>query len=38
MAMDDFSALEARIGASQDRVRAAYQRLIAAPAAALNRE
>ena len=38
MAMEDFSVLEARIGASQDRVRAAYQRLIAAPAAALNQK
>ena len=38
MAMEDFSALEKRIGASQDRVRAAYRRLIAAPAEALNKE
>ena len=38
MAMKDFSALEKRIVASQDRVRAAYRRLIAAPAEALNKE
>ena len=38
MAMEDFSALEARVVASQDRVRAAYRRLIAAPAEALNKE
>ena len=38
MAMEDFSSLEKRIVASQDRVRAAYHRLIAAPAEALNKE
>ena len=38
MGAEDFAALEARVAASQDRVRAAYQRLITAPAAALNRE
>ena len=38
MAMEDFSALEKRIVASQDRVRAAYHRLIAAPAEALNKQ
>ena len=38
MGLEDFAVLEARIVASQDRVRAAYRRLIAAPAAALNRE
>ena len=38
MGTEDFATLEARIVARQDRVRAAYQRLIAAPAAALNRE
>ena len=37
MGLESFSALEDRIVASQDRVRAAYQRLITAPAAALDR-
>ena len=36
MGTDDFAALEARIVAIQDRVRAAYHRLVAAPAAALG--
>ena len=38
MGTDDFAALEARIVAIQDRVRAAYHRLVAAPAAALDRK
>ena len=38
MGTEDFAALEARIVASQDRVLAAYGRLIAEPAAALNPE
>ena len=38
MGVEDFAALEARVHAVQDRVRAAYHRLIAAPAAELNRE
>ena len=37
MGTDDFAALEERIVAIQDRVRAAYHRLVAAPAAALDR-
>ena len=37
MGTDDFAALEGRIVAIQDRVRAAYHRLVAAPAAALDR-
>ena len=36
MGADDFAALEGRIVAIQDRVRAAYHRLVAAPAAALE--
>ena len=38
MGVEDFAALEARVHAVQDRVRAAYHRLIATPAAELNRE
>ena len=38
MGIEDFAALEARVVAIQDRVRAAYHRLVAAPAAALDRE
>ena len=38
MGIETFSALEARIVAIQDRVRAAYHRLVAAPAAAFERE
>ena len=38
MGAEDFDTLEARVYAVQDRVRAAYHRLVAAPAAALNRE
>ena len=38
MGIDDFAALEARIVAIQDRVRAAYHRLVTAPAAALDRK
>ena len=38
MGADDFAALEARVVAIQDRVRAAYRRLVAAPAAALDRK
>ena len=38
MSADDFDTLEARVHAVQDRVRVAYHRLVAAPAAALNRE
>ena len=38
MGMEDFSTLEARIVASQDRVCSTYHRLIAEPAAALKRE
>ena len=38
MGLEDFAALEARVHAVQDRVRTAYQRLIAAPAAALNQD
>ena len=38
MGMEDFPALESEINAGQDRVRTAYHRLIAAPAAALNQE
>ena len=38
MGLEDFAALEARIVAIQDRVRAAYDRLIATPAAALDKE
>ena len=38
MGLEDFSALEARLHAVQDRVRAAYRRLIATPAEALNKE
>ena len=38
MGVEDFSALEARLAAVQDRVRAAYRRLIAAPAASLGQE
>ena len=38
MGTDDFAALEGRIVAIQDRVRAAYHRLVAAPAAALDRK
>lgn len=38
MGIEDFAALEARIVAIQDRVRAAYHRLVAAPAAALDRK
>ncbi len=37
MGVDDFAALEARLAAIQDRVRAVYHRLITAPAAALDR-
>ena len=36
MGAEDFAALEGRIVAIQDRVRAAYHRLVAAPAAALG--
>ena len=36
MGTDDFAALEGRIVAIQDRVRAAYHRLVAAPAVALG--
>ena len=38
MGVKDFAALEANVAAIQDRVRAAYRRLIADPAAALQRE
>ena len=38
MGLEDFSTLEARLHAVQDRVRAAYRRLIAAPAEAINKE
>ena len=38
MGVEDFAALEGRIVAIQDRVRAAYHRLVAAPAAALDRK
>ena len=38
MGIEDFAALEARIVAIQDRVRAAYHRLVAAPAVALDRK
>ena len=38
MGLGDFAALEDRVHAVQDRVRTAYHRLVAAPAAALNRE
>ena len=38
MGAEDFTALEARVHAVQDRVRAAYHRLIAIPAEALNKE
>ncbi len=38
MGVEDFAALEGRIVAIQDRVCAAYHRLVAAPAAALDRE
>ncbi len=38
MGIEDFAALEERVVAIQDRVRAAYHRLVAAPAAALDRE
>ena len=38
MRTDDFAALEGRIVAIQDRVRAAYHRLVAAPAATLDRK
>ena len=38
MGIEDFAALEARVVAIQDRVRAAYHRLVAAPAAALDRK
>ena len=38
MGAEDFTALEARVHAVQDRVRAAYHRLIATPAEALNKE
>ena len=38
MGAENFAALEARVHAVQDRVRAAYHRLIATPAEALNKE
>ena len=38
MGLEDFSTLEARLHTVQDRVRAAYRRLIAAPAEAINKE
>ena len=38
MGEQDFSDLEARVHAVQDRVRAAYRRLIAAPAEAIKQE
>ena len=38
MGVEDFAALEAKIVAIQDHVRAAYHRLVAAPAAALDRK
>jgi len=37
MGVEDFTALEAGVVAIQDRVRAAYHRLVTAPAAALDR-
>ena len=37
MGVEDFPALEASVVAIQDRVRAAYHRLVTAPAAALDR-
>ena len=38
MGVEDFAALEASVVAIQDRVRAAYHRLVTAPAAALDRK
>ena len=38
MGIEDFAGLEGRIVAIQDRVRAAYHRMVAAPAAALDRK
>ncbi len=38
MEAEGFAALEARLAAIQDRVRAGYDRLLAAPAAALHRK
>ena len=38
MGAEGFAALEARLAAIQDRVRAGYDRLLAAPAAALHRK